>query len=52
MISTILIKVSISVEGIVDNALIIGAVLFGLLMLLIHNRYEKMERSNQEDTKL
>lgn len=47
VISTILIKISFSVEGIVNNALIIGAVLFGLLMLLIHNRYEKMERENE-----
>ncbi|MEM7573647.1 MAG: hypothetical protein AAF433_12130 [Bacteroidota bacterium] len=47
VISTILIKVSFSVEGIVNNALIIGAVLFGLLMLLIHNRYEKMEDVNK-----
>ncbi len=41
VISTILIKVSFSVEGIVNNALIIGAVLFGYLILLIHDMYEK-----------
>ncbi len=40
VISTILIKMSFSVEGIVNNALIIGAVLFGLLILIMHNRYE------------
>ena len=41
VISTILIKMSFSVEGVVNNALVIGAVLFGLLILLIHNRYER-----------
>jgi hypothetical protein len=40
VISTILIKVSFSVEGVVNNALIIGAVLFGFLILIIHNKYE------------
>jgi len=41
MISTILIKLSFSVEGIVNNALIVGAVLFGYLILVIHNLYKK-----------
>jgi len=41
IISTILIKLSFSVEGIVNNALIVGAVLFGYLILLIHNLYKK-----------
>ena len=40
VISTILLKISFSSEGIVSNALIIGAVLFGLLILLIYNRFE------------
>lgn len=39
VISTILIKLSFSVEGIINNALIVGAVLFGYLILLIHNSY-------------
>lgn len=43
IISTILIKVSFSVEGLINNALIIVAVLFGLLILLIHNQFEKLE---------
>lgn len=46
VISTILIKISFSVEGIVNNALIIGAVLFGYLILLIHDMYEKNGMSN------
>ena len=41
IISTILIKVSFSVEGIINNALIIGAVLFGYLILLVHNKFEE-----------
>lgn len=40
VISTILIKISFSTDGIVNNALIIGAVLFGFLILLIHNKFE------------
>ena len=41
VISTILLKISFSVDGIMNNALIIGAVLFGYLILLIHDYYEK-----------
>lgn len=40
IISTILIKISFSTEGLVNNLLIIGAVLFGFLILLIHNKFE------------
>ena len=46
IISTILIKMSFSVEGIVNNALIICAVLFGFLIMVIHNMYEKNGVSN------
>ncbi len=41
VISTILIKISFSVDGIVNNLLIVGAVLFGYFILVIHNMYEK-----------
>jgi len=41
VISTILIKISFSVEGLVNNTLIIGAVIFGFSVLYIHNQYEK-----------
>jgi hypothetical protein len=41
VISTILIKISFSEDGLLNNVLIIGAVLFGYLILLIHNKYEK-----------
>jgi len=40
IISTILIRISFSVSGITNTILIISAVLFGLLMLLIHNKFE------------
>jgi hypothetical protein len=41
VLSTILIKISFSTEGIVNNALITAAVLFGFLILLIHNKFEE-----------
>jgi hypothetical protein len=41
VISTILIKVSFLSTGIVNNLLIIGAVLFGYMILIIHNMYEE-----------
>lgn len=40
VISTILIKLSFSVHGIINNALILGAVVFGFLILLVHNSYK------------
>lgn len=45
IISTVLLKVSFSVEGLINNALIVVAVLFGLMILVIHNQFEKMEPS-------
>lgn len=41
IISTILIRISFSVTGIINTALIITAILFGLLMLVIYNKFEK-----------
>lgn len=41
LISTILIRISFSVSGIINNVLIISAIVFGLLMLFIHNKFEK-----------
>jgi len=41
VISTILIKISFLTAGILNNVLIISAVLFGFLILIIHNLYEK-----------
>ncbi len=41
IISTILIRLSFSAEGLLNNVLIIVAVLFGVLILLINMQYEK-----------
>lgn len=41
VISTILIKISFLAEGILNNILIVAAVLFGFSMLVIHNLYEE-----------
>ncbi len=41
IISTILIRISFSVTGIINNVLIVAAILFGLLILIIHNKFEK-----------
>ncbi|MEM6514950.1 MAG: hypothetical protein AAF688_02115 [Bacteroidota bacterium] len=41
IISTILIRMSFSVTGLINSVLIIVAVLFGLLIILIHNNYER-----------
>jgi hypothetical protein len=41
IISTILIRISFSVDGIINNLLIVSAILFGLSMLFIHNKFEK-----------
>lgn len=40
VISTILIRLSFSVDGLVNTVLIVFAVIFGLFMLAIHNRFE------------
>jgi hypothetical protein len=45
VISTILIRLSFSVEGFMNIILIVTAVVFGLLVLLIHNQYEKLDNS-------
>jgi hypothetical protein len=52
IISTILIRISFSVSGIINNILIISAILFGLSILFIHNKFEKkiaeeIEKSNE-----
>ena len=41
VISTILIRISFSVSGIINTVLIVFAILFGLFMLIIHNKFEK-----------
>lgn len=55
IISTILIRVSFSVDGLLNTLLITAALLFGLLILTIHNRFEKLlaqeEAAGQEEKK-
>jgi len=41
IISTILIRLSFSYTGIINNLLILCAIVFGLLVLLIHNKFQK-----------
>lgn len=44
IISTILIKLSFSTEGILNIVLIVTAIAFGVIILKIHNLYEKIEK--------
>lgn len=48
VLSTILLKVSFSVSGILNNFLIIGSVLFGLLILNMHQLFEKAIQVEKE----
>jgi len=41
VVSTILIRLSFGVSGLISTILIVTAVLFGLMIILIHNKYEK-----------
>jgi hypothetical protein len=41
IISTILIRLSFSVSGLLNVLLIVSAIIFGLLILLIHNKFEE-----------
>lgn len=43
IISTILIRMSFGVSGLISTVLIVAAVLFGLAIILVHNLYEKSE---------
>ncbi len=43
IISTILIKLSFGTEGFLNTILIVVAVVFGVLILMIHNKYEVLE---------
>ncbi len=53
IISTILIRLSFSVDGIINNILIVSAILFGLLILLIHNKFEKkLAKEFQENNEI
>jgi hypothetical protein len=48
VISTILIRMSFGVSGLISTILIVTAVLFGLAILTIHNQYEKTPVPDKE----
>ncbi|MET6991585.1 hypothetical protein [Sediminicola arcticus] len=48
IISTILIRISFGVTGLINTVLIVVAVLFGLAIITIHNKYEKNKLSGAE----
>lgn len=48
IISTILIRLSFSVDGLVSTTLVVVAVAFGVLVLWIHNCYAKLEDSQRK----
>jgi hypothetical protein len=41
IVSTILIRMSFGVSGLISTVLILVAVIFGLIIIIIHNKYEK-----------
>ena len=47
IISTILIRISFGVTGLINTILIVVAVLFGLAIITIHNKYEKDSTPNK-----
>jgi hypothetical protein len=49
IISTILIRLSFSVSGLLNTVLIISAIIFGLLILMIHNKFEERMASEKLD---
>ena len=50
IISTILIRISFSVSGIINNILIVSAILFGLSILFIHNKFEKKLAEEKQES--
>lgn len=46
VVSTILIRLSFGVSGLISTIIIVVAVLFGLLIILVHNQYEKSTLPN------
>lgn len=41
IISTILIRISFSTTGLLNNVLILSAITFGLLIIIVHNKFER-----------
>jgi len=46
VLSTIMLKISFSVSGILNNLLIVGSVIFGLLILYVHQLFERSTPNN------
>ncbi len=46
VVSTILIRMSFAVSGLISTILIVAAVLFGLAIIFVHNKYEKKTLRN------
>lgn len=46
VISTVLIKASFSVEGILNNVLILGSVVFGILIMYFHSLFEQQTHTD------
>ena len=49
IISTILIKMSFGTEGIMNTILIVSAVLFGVIILAIHNKYQTLDMKKESN---
>jgi hypothetical protein len=47
IISTILIRLSLSVSGLLNTLLIVAAIIFGILILVIHNKFESYYALNK-----
>ncbi|MDP4629859.1 MAG: hypothetical protein NWQ44_03065, partial [Flavobacteriales bacterium] len=47
IISTILIRLSFSVTGLMNTVLIVAAVVFGLVMFYVYNKFEKEMNSEK-----
>jgi hypothetical protein len=47
IISTILIRISFSTSGLANNVLIVSAIVFGLLIVIIHNKFEKRKHYDE-----
>jgi hypothetical protein len=48
IISTVLIKLSFGVEGLLNTVLMVVAVLFGVTILFIHNQFEKIRLPSED----
>jgi hypothetical protein len=52
IISTILIRISFSTTGLVNNLLIICAIVYGLFITIIHNKFEKKISTNNSNKEI